>query len=87
MEPNDDTTTDATSTIEGISKDSLDQYVTRRAIIEQLESPFGVHYRAILTDGEGSTTTEPDQSEKKALDAAAQHLGVSAWIKTRVKGE
>ena len=71
--------------IEGIANDGLDQYVTRRAIIEQLESEFGVHFRAILTDAEGSTSTEPDQSEKKALVAAAQHLGVSAWIKERVK--
>mgnify|MGYP003150504083 CR=1 FL=1 len=71
--------------IEDMEQDKLAEYVTRRAIIEQLESPFGVHFRTILTDGEGSTATEPDQSEKKALVAAAQHLGVSAWIKERVK--
>tara|TARA_R100001530_G_scaffold113927_1_gene80881 strand:+ start:169 stop:393 length:225 start_codon:yes stop_codon:yes gene_type:complete len=71
--------------LEKMEADQLDEFVTRRAIIEQLESPFGVHFRAILIDGEGSTSTEPDQSEKKALDAAALHLGVSAWIKDRVK--
>ena len=69
------------------TKDDLTQYVVKRVIVEELQSPFGTHYRVIISEsGEnGNETSGPMDSEADALRFAAKHLGAASWVKSRVR--